>query len=329
MKPVALDAMGGDHAPKATIEGALAASKQGIPVLLVGQTAVLEAELAKQGGKLPIVDAPEYITMEDSATDVRKKKGASINRCMELVKAGEASSVVAMGHTGATLASALFGLGRIKGVERPTLLVELPSEKGKTFLADGGANVDCKAAWLVQFAVMATAYAEAQGVTNPSVGLLSIGEEEEKGNALTLETFPLLKATKGINFFGNVEGRDIFKATTDIVVADGFVGNVVLKLSEGEARTLLKWVREALTGGSIFTKIGALLVRGALQTLRARMDPAEYGAMPLLGVEGAVFIGHGSADGRAVASAIRKAKTVVEADLVEKVRKAITGMVEA
>ena len=325
MKPVALDAMGGDHAPKVTVEGALAASKQGIPVLLVGQTAVLKAELAKQGGDLPIVDAPEYITMDDAATDVRKKKGASINVCMELVKKGEASSVVAMGHTGATLASALFGLGRIKGVERPTLLVELPSEKGKTFLTDGGANVDCKAAWLVQFAVMASAYAEAQGVKNPSVGLLSIGEEEEKGNALTLETFPLLKATKGLNFYGNVEGRDIFKATTDIVVADGFVGNVVLKLSEGEARTILKWVREALTS-SFLAKLGALLVRGPLQGLRARMDPAEYGAMPLLGVEGAVFIGHGSADGRAVASAIRKAKTVVEADLVEKVRAAIGAM---
>ncbi|MDX2005837.1 MAG: phosphate acyltransferase PlsX [Meiothermus sp.] len=325
MKPVALDAMGGDHAPKATVEGALAASRQGIPVVLVGQTAVLREELGRQGCELPVVEAPEFITMGDAATDVRKTKGASINRCMELVRAGEASSVVAMGHTGATLASALFGLGRIRGVERPTLLVELPSERGKTFLADGGANVDCKAAWLVQFAVMATAYAEAQGVRNPSVGLLSIGEEEEKGNALTLEAFPLLKAAKGINFFGNVEGRDIFKATTDIVIADGFVGNVVLKLSEGEARTLLKWVREALTS-SLVAKLGALLVRGPLQSLRARMDPAEYGAMPLLGVEGAVFIGHGSADGRAVASAIRKAKAVVEADLVEKVRQAIGGM---
>lgn len=326
MKPVALDAMGGDHAPKATVEGALAAAKSGIPVVLVGQTAVLKEELRKQGGDLPIAEAPEYITMEDHATDVRKKKGASINVCMELVKKGEASSVVAMGHTGATLAAALFGLGRIRGVERPTLLVELPSEKGRTYLADGGANVDCKASWLVQFAVMATAYAEAQGVKNPSVGLLSIGEEEEKGNLLTLEAHPLLKATKGINFYGNVEGRDVFKTTTDIVVADGFVGNVVLKLSEGEARTILKWVREALTGGNFMTKIGALLVRGALGSLRAKMDPSEYGAMPLLGVEGPVFIGHGSGDARAVQSAIRKAKSVVEANLVERVRAGIAGL---
>jgi len=326
MKPVALDAMGGDFAPKATVEGALAAAKEGIPVVLVGQVAVLKQELQKQGGDLPTVDAPEYITMDDAATDVRKKRGASINVCMELVKLGDASAVVAMGHTGATLAAALFGLGRIKGVERPTLLIELPSEKGRTYLTDGGANVDCKAEWLVQFAVMATAYAQAQGVQNPSVGLLSIGEEEEKGNQLTLETFPLLKQTPGINFWGNVEGRDIFKGTSDIVVTDGYTGNVVLKLSEGEARTLFKWVREALSEGSLLTQIGALLVRGALQGLRAKMDPAEYGAMPLLGVEGPVFIGHGSADGRAVLSAIRKAKTVIEANLVEQVRSGIARL---
>jgi glycerol-3-phosphate acyltransferase PlsX len=255
---------------------------------------------------------------------VRKKRRASINVCMELVKRGEASAVVAMGHTGATLASALFNLGRIRGVDRPTLLIELPSERGRTYLADGGANVDCKPEWLVQFAVMATAYAQAQGVAHPSVGLLSIGEEEHKGNELTLQTFPMLKATPGIHFYGNVEGRDIFQGTTDIVVTDGYTGNVVLKLAEGEARTLFKWVREALSNGSWLTKIGALLVRGALQGLRAKMDPAEYGAMPLLGVEGPVFIGHGSADGRAVWSAIRKAKGVVEAGLVERVRVGIS-----
>jgi len=324
VRPIALDAMGGDHAPRVTVEGALRAQKQGIPVLLVGPTAVLKQELQKQGGDLPIAEAPEYITMQDQATDVRKKRRASINVCMELVKRGEASAVVAMGHTGATLASALFNLGRIQGVDRPTLLIELPSERGRTYLADGGANVDCKPEWLVQFAVMATAYAQAQGVAHPSVGLLSIGEEEHKGNELTLQTFPMLKATPGIHFYGNVEGRDIFQGTTDIVVTDGYTGNVVLKLAEGEARTLFKWVREALSNGSWLTKIGALLVRGALQGLRAKMDPAEYGAMPLLGVEGPVFIGHGSADGRAVWSAIRKAKGVVEAGLVERVRVGIS-----
>lgn len=326
MKPIALDAMGGDHAPRVTVEGALLAKSQGIPVVLVGPTDTLKEELRQQGGDLPIVEAPEYITMQDHATDVRKKRRASINVCMELLKQKEASAVVAMGHTGATLASALFNLGRIKGVDRPTLLIELPSEQGRTYLTDGGANVDCKPEWLVQFAVMATAYAQAQGVENPSVGLLSIGEEEEKGNELTLKTFPLLKATPGIRFYGNVEGRDIFKGTTDIVVTDGYTGNVVLKLSEGEARTLFKWVREALSGGSLLTKLGALLVRGALQGLRAKMDPAEYGAMPLLGVEGPVFIGHGSADGRAVQSAIRKAKGVVEAGLVERVRAGIAQL---
>ena len=247
---------------------------------------------------------------------------------MELLKRGDASAVVAMGHTGATLASALFNLGRIKGVERPTLVIEMPSERGHVYLSDGGANVDCKPEWLVQFAVMATAYAEAQGVKNPTVGLLSIGEEEEKGNALTIQTFPLLRATPGIRFHGNVEGRDIFRGTTDVVVTDGYTGNVVLKLSEGEARTLLKWIREALTR-TFVAKIGGLLVRNALQGLRAKMDPAEYGAMPLLGVEGPVFIGHGSAEGRAVLSAIRKAKSVVEAGLVERVRSGIAGLAVA
>lgn len=323
MKPIALDAMGGDQAPKVTVEGALLAHRQGIPVVLVGPRAVLQQELQQQGGELPIAEAPEYITMQDHATDVRKKRRSSINVCMELVKQGQASAVVAMGHTGATLASALFNLGRIPGVDRPTLLIELPSEKGRTFLTDGGANVDCKPEWLVQFAVMATAYAQAQGIEKPSVGLLSIGEEAHKGNELTLQTFPLLKASPGIYFYGNVEGRDIFKGTTEIVVSDGYTGNVVLKLAEGEARTLLKWIREALGGGSFITKLGALLVRPALQGLRARMDPAEYGAMPLLGVEGPVFIGHGSADGRAVYSAIRKAKSAVEANLVERVREGI------
>lgn len=329
MKPIALDAMGGDQAPKVTVEGALLAHRQGIPVVLVGPTEVLQQELQQQGGELPIAEAPEYITMQDHATDVRKKRRSSINVCMELVKQGQASAVVAMGHTGATLASALFNLGRIPGVDRPTLLIELPSEKGRTLLTDGGANVDCKPEWLVQFAVMATAYAQALGIEKPSVGLLSIGEEEHKGNELTLQTFPLLKATPGIHFYGNVEGRDIFKGTTDIVVSDGYTGNVVLKLAEGEARTLLKWIREALGGGSLIIKLGALLVRPALQSLRARMDPAEYGAMPLLGVEGPVFIGHGSADGRAVYSAIRKAKSAVEANLVERVREGIGRLSQA
>jgi glycerol-3-phosphate acyltransferase PlsX len=329
MNPVALDAMGGDFAPKETVAGAVLAAQAGVPVVLVGQKEALEAELRKHSTALPIIESSEYITMDDAATDVRKKRGASINVCMELVKKGEASAVVAMGHTGATLASALFNLGRIKGVERPTLLIELPSEKGRTFLADGGANADCRPSFLVQFAVMGRAYAEAMGVNNPSVGLLNIGEEEEKGDQLRLETFPLLKALPGINFHGNVEGRDIFKGTTDVVVTDGFTGNVVLKLSEGEARTLFKWVRDALSDGSPFVKVGALLVRGALQGIRSKMDPAEYGAMPLLGVEGAVFIGHGSADARAVKSALLRAKRMVEANLVERVRAGIGGLASA
>ncbi|RDI95610.1 phosphate acyltransferase PlsX [Meiothermus sp. QL-1] len=328
MKPIALDAMGGDRAPQVTVEGALKAQREGIPVVLVGQRAALEEELRRQGGELPIVEAPEYITMRDPATEVRKKRQASINICMELLKRGEASAVVAMGHTGATLAAALFTLGRIPGVDRPTLLIELPSERGRTYLVDGGANVDCKPEWLVQFAAMAAAYARAQGVENPQVGLLSIGEEEEKGNELTLKTLPRLKAAPGLRFYGNVEGRDIFRGTTEVVVTDGYTGNVVLKLAEGEAQTLFRWIREALAGGSWLTRLGAWLVRPALGKLRSKMDPAEYGAMPLLGVEGAVFIGHGSADARAVLSALRKAHASVRAGLVERVREGIARLKE-
>lgn len=325
MKPIAIDAMGGDFAPQATVKGALEAARLGIPVVLVGQTQALKEELAKQGGDLPIIEAPDVISMNEHATEVRKMKGASINVCMDLAKKGEASAVVAMGHTGATLASAMFTLGRIKGVERPAIMVEMPSEKGKVYLTDGGANADCRSSFLVQFAVMATAYARSQGLNNPSVGLLNIGEEETKGNQLALETYPLLKGLSGINFFGNVEGKDIFRGTTDVVVTDGFTGNVVLKLSEGEAKSIFRWIREALTS-SLMAKIGALLVKGSLQKLRDKLNPSQYGAMPLLGINGAVFIGHGSADAYAVLNAIVKAKSVVEANLTEKITLAIAEL---
>ncbi len=327
MKPIALDAMGGDFAPKETVAGALLAAKAGVPVVLVGRKDVLEAELSRQQATLPVVHAEEVITMEDAATDVRRKRNASINKCMALLKQGQASAVVSMGHSGATLAAALFGLGRIPGVERPTLLIELPSEKGTVYLSDGGTNMDCRPNFLVQFAVMASAYAEAQGVKEPTVGLLSIGEEEGKGNQLVLETYPLLKTTPGIRFHGNVEGRDIFRGTTDVVIADGFTGNVVLKLSSGEARAIFKWVREALSS-TLAARLGALLVRGALHKLRARLDPSEYGAMPLLGVEGPVFIGHGSAGARAVRSALVRAQQAVEAQMVERVRSGIQQLAQ-
>lgn len=320
MKPIALDAMGGDHMPQAAVEGAVNASKEGIPVVLVGQQALLKAELAKYQLELPIHSCEDVISMEDSATDVRKRRDSSIMQAMLLVKKGEASACVSMGHSGATMAAALFGLGRLKGVERPAILANIPTGKGYVALIDAGANADCRAVHLQQFAVMGAVYA---GIfydkPQPLVGLMSIGEEEGKGNELIREAYILLKTTPGINFFGNVEGRDLLKGTTDVVVTDGFTGNVVLKLAEGEAKVIFGWIREALSQNGLLVKLGAALVRPALKRLAARLDPYEYGAQPLLGVDGYAFIGHGSSDARAVRNALRTAKRSVEAGLVEKI----------
>lgn len=322
---IALDAMGGDRAPGVTVQGAFLAAKEGVEVLLVGEEARLRAELARLGTSLPIHHAPDWIPMEEHATEVRKRRESSIMVAMDLLKRGEVQAVVSMGHTGATMAAALFTLGRVKGVERPALLVEFPSQRGRTFLLDGGANADCRPSFLVQFAAMGLAYAEASGLKDPKVGLLSIGEEEGKGNALVLETYPLLKDALGERFFGNVEGRDVFLGTAEVVVTDGFTGNVVLKLAEGEAKVLLGWVKEALTGSPL-ARLGALLARGALRKLKERVDPSQYGAMPLLGVEGAVFIGHGSADALAVKNALLRARALVGAGLMDRVRAGLSAL---
>ncbi|GAB5603737.1 phosphate acyltransferase PlsX [Thermus sp. FJN-A] len=322
---IALDAMGGDRAPGVTVQGAVWAAREGVEVLLVGDEARLQAELARQGASLPLWHAPDWIRMEEHATEVRKRKDTSIMVAMDLLKRGEVQAVVSMGHTGAAMAAALFTLGRVRGVERPALLVEFPSQRGRTFLLDGGANADCRPSFLVQFAAMGLAYAEALGAPAPKVGLLSIGEEEGKGNALVLETFPLLKAAFGERFYGNVEGRDIFLGTTEVVVTDGFTGNVALKLAEGEAKVLFGWIKEALTSSSL-ARLGALLARGALRRVRERVDPAQYGAMPLLGVEGAVFIGHGSADALAVKNALLRAKRLVEAGMLSRVKEALAAL---
>ncbi|WP_456410334.1 phosphate acyltransferase PlsX [Oceanithermus sp.] len=316
--PVALDAMGGDNAPRETVAGALLARAEGVPVVLVGDEARLREELAAQGGELPIVHAPEVIEMRAHATEVRRRRQASINVAMRMVKEGEAEAAVSMGHSGATMASALFTLGRVRGIERPAILAEIPSQapSGRVHLIDAGANADVRPAHLLQFARMGAAYAERMsGVTRPRVGLLSIGEEPTKGNQLVLEAHPML-AEAGLNFVGNVEGRDVLADVADVVVTDGFTGNVVLKLAEGEARILFGWVKEALTS-SLRAKLGALLVKDPLKALAARMDPAEYGAMPLLGVRGPAFIGHGASDRRAVKNALVRAHKMAVSGLVE------------
>lgn len=319
MKPIALDAMGGDQMPEAAVVGALKAHQQGIPVVLVGREDALKDELAKYGGDLPIQHADDVITMDDHASEVRKRKESSVVKAMHLVKTGEASACVSMGHSGATMAAALFGLGRLKGVERPAILSLVPTSKGFAVLVDAGANADCRPSHLQQFAVMGSVHARVfLGRDNPTVGLISNGEEEEKGNELTRKTHQLLKDTPTINFYGNVEGRDLLAGTTDVVVSDGFTGNVMLKLAEGEAKAIFGWVKEAIQNGGPLVKLGALLVRPALRKVGARLDPAEYGAQPLLGVKGYAFIGHGSADHRAVTSALRGAQQAVSAGVLER-----------
>ncbi len=324
--PIALDAAGGEHMPAAAVEGALEAASAGIDVILVGDEAALGAELGARGASLPVRHAADVISMSEHATDVRRRRDASVMVAMRMVERGEASACVSMGHSGATMAAALFALGRLPGVERPAILANIPVEKGFVALIDAGANADCRASHLQQFAVMGSAFVRlVWGREDPSVGLMSIGEEPEKGNELVREAHALLRATPGIRFHGNVEGRDLFRGVTDVVVTDGFTGNVILKLAEGEARELFGWVRTAL-GSSLASRIGGLLVRPALRAIAARLDPASYGAQPLLGVDGYAFIGHGSADARAVASALRTARTALEAGVVARIRDRIAEL---
>lgn len=322
---MALDAVGGDFGAPPNVEGAVAAAKSGLKVLLVGDRVKLHAELSKHAGSsalpLEIVDAPDVIGMDEHASDVRGRRDASINVANRLVKEGRASAVVSMGHSGASMASSLLTLGRLKGVDRPAILTHLPSKTGFVTVLDVGANADVKPQYLAQWAGLASTYLKVvEDRQSPSVGLLSIGEEDHKGNALTLEVHALLRemAQAGrLNFHGNVEGRDIFAGTTDIVVTDGFTGNIVLKLAEGEARVLFGWVREAL-GSTFASKLGGLLVRNSLRGVATRLDPSTYGASLLIGVNGLSYIGHGSADARAVKNALLRADRASQTRLIER-----------
>lgn len=310
--------------PAAAVDGALEAVRAGVDVVLVGDRERLTAELSERGAELPIVHAADVIGMDEHATDVRRRKDASVVVATRLVKSGDASAVVSMGHSGATMAAALLILGRLKGVERPAILANIPNAKGGyTALIDAGANADCRPVFLQQFALMGHAYAHAMyGAAAPTVGLMSIGEEPEKGNELTREAHALLAVTSGISFYGNVEGRDLLRGTTDVMVTDGFTGNVMLKLAEGEARVLFGMVRDALRS-DLRSKLGGLLARPALRRVAQRLDPAEVGAQPLLGVAGPSFIGHGSSDTRAVASAMRTAQKLVAANLTDTIGEAV------
>lgn len=306
---VAVDAMGGDNAPVVEVEGAVSAAREfGIPVILVGDTAKLRQELEKydiKGLDIGLQHASEVVGMHDSASDaVRKKKDSSIRVAFELVKQGSADAVVSAGNSGATMAAGMFVLKRIKGIERPAIAQIFPTLRGTTLVLDVGGNVDCKPIHLVQFAIMGEVYARyAMGAEKPTIGLLSNGEEESKGNELTRETHAVLKEIP-LSYAGYVEGRDIFYGTVDVIVCDGFVGNVVLKLSEGLAEALGKMIKDEIQK-SFLSKIGYLLSLKAFNNFKKKVDYAEYGGAPLLGIDGVGMICHGGSNAKAIKNAIR------------------------
>lgn len=322
---IAVDAMGGDYAPTEIVKGAIAAAKEyQCELVLVGDEAQITEVLDQQHSNwrslgLSVKHASEVIEMhEHPGAAIRKKKDASVIVATRLVKEGMCDAVVSAGSTGAAVAAALFGLGRIKGIERPTIATHLPSLTGTTLLLDSGANVDSKPKHLLQSAIMGSIYAEyILGLTAPRVGLLNIGEEDSKGNEQVLATFPLLQQLKTINFIGNVEGRDTFKGSVDVVVCDGFVGNVVLKTGEGLVSFLTQVVKDAIKSSGWLAKLAALMLMPTLKGLKKKLDYAEYGGAPLLGVNGGFIICHGSSKEKAIKNAIRVAKDFAEQKVVE------------
>jgi phosphate acyltransferase len=328
---IALDAMGGDHAPDEIVKGALqAVTEYPVDIILVGQQEVIQAKLAALGqpspARISIVDAREIVEMDDNAlTPIRKKRNSSIRVCANLVKEGKADAMVSAGNTGASMTSAYMVLGMIEGVDRPALAAILPNAKGHTVLLDVGANVDSKPAHLREFAVMGHFYAQMLfGLAEPRVGLLSIGEEEGKGNELTKETFRVMKET-GLNFIGNAEGRDVFNGNADVVVCDGFIGNVVLKAGESLGEMVSRTLREEVTRGPI-RKVGAILLKRAFDDLKKRMDYSEYGGAPLLGVNGGCIVCHGRSSAKAIKNAIRVAREFVLNRVDVKIREKIDDL---
>lgn len=328
--PIAVDAMGGDFAPQSAVAGAYLAFKEdGISVLLVGDRPRVEAELRRleaPPGRIEIVHADEVVGMDEPAiTPIRKKRRSSLRICAELVREGKAQAMVTAGNTGAAMIVAKMVIGTVEGVDRPALAAVLPNRTGRTVLLDVGANVNSKPIHLREFAVMGHFYAqEVLGTASPRIGLLSIGEEEGKGNDLTREVFRVLKTT-GLNFLGNVEGRDVFDGTVDVIVCDGFVGNVVLKSAESLAEFLGGLLREEIEG-STRGKLGYLFTKPVFDRLRERTDYRQYGAAPLLGVNGGCLIAHGRSNPEAVHNAIRRAAEFSAAQLDRKIRDKIAEL---
>jgi glycerol-3-phosphate acyltransferase PlsX len=323
---IVLDAMGSDSYPDPEIEGAVEAVKRfGDEIILVGNEDLLKPKLEIYGGgnKVKLVHAPEVLEMSDKpARSARGKAKNSMAIGMDLIKSGEGDAFVTAGNTGGAMANGLFRLGRIRGVKRPALTGVFPVQGGQCVVLDIGANADCKPEYLAQFALMGSLYAEKiRNIQQPRVGLLSNGEEEGKGNELVKSTFPLLKESN-LNFIGNVEPKEVYNGGVDVVVTDGFSGNVFLKTSEAVARFMTTLLKESLTS-SVRTSVGALLAKPAFDDLRKVMDSSAIGAVPLLGIDGLVFVGHGRSNATAIVSAIGGARRAVEAGLLNAVRSGI------
>ena len=319
---IAVDAMGGDFGPSVVVPGAIDAARlHDLHVLLVGDTPKAEAALAKldlANVHFDIVQADDVVHMNEKPSDIlRRKKNASIQVACRLVKDGKADAVVSAGHSGATVACGMFIMGRIPGVERPALASLLPTEKEPVVLLDVGATVDCKPYNIFQFGLMGDAFArDILNKESPRVGLLSIGEEEGKGNSQVKEAYELFKMAQNLNFSGNIEGRDLFTGEMDVAVCDGFVGNVVLKFGEGLAKAIMTLIKEAIMNGGILAKLGGLLIKPALKGLKKRLDPAEYGGALLLGIRAPFIICHGSSKAKAITNAIHVAMDFAEQDVV-------------
>lgn len=332
MTRIVVDAMGSDTYPVPDVEGAVQAAREyGVEIILVGDEAKIKPVLEQQntqGLKIRIVHAPEVLTMEDKGEALVLKARAKDSKNsmavgMDLVKNGEADAFVTAGNTGAGMVTALFRLGRIRGVDRPALAPIFPTATGSCVVLDIGANPDCKPENLLQFGILGSIYAEkVRGIKHPKVGLVSNGEEEGKGNELVKAATPLLKSA-GLNYFGNVEGKEVIGGKVDVAVTDGFTGNVMLKSSEAVAKLITDKIREIIKNGSLLTKIGGLLVKPALGEIKKLLDPSEQGAAPMLGINGLVFIGHGRSDAFAIKNAVRVAKNAVEVKVLDAMKNAI------
>ena len=321
---IAVDAMGGDDAPGEIVAGALLAHRDGLgTIVLVGDRARIVPLLGGERG-IDVVHAEGEVAMDAAASAVvRKSAGTSLGEAVDLVRDGKADAVVSAGNSGAFLAIALIRLRTIPGIARPAIAAVLPGKTGPVVLCDAGANVDCKPEWLLQFGIMASAYARAGlGIETPRVGIVSVGEERSKGNAQTIEAAALLDASP-LHFVGNVEGKDIFANHADVVVADGFVGNVILKTAEGAGLYFSDTLKSVYASAGPIGKLGGALSRGVFDAMRVKLDYSTYGGAPLLGVRGNCVVAHGRADRVAVRNAIRQAAALTRSDLVSSIASAI------